>query len=191
MNEKDPHLITREWSERYDLLIGTIHNILHEDLHMKILAARWMPNLETEEIKVRPVACLRRLLDNSEPNGPKRLCNIAVGDKTLFMLYGIPNKRFKRVWVSPDGDRSVVLRPIFQRRKRLFSLFIRPEMVVAVDFLQVKAPTTAFQYTKMLLSKVVSGIYKKRPTAGTPKTLIFHHNAGAHKPKVTTTFLDE
>ena len=97
MNEKDPHLITREWSERYDLLIGTIHNILHEDLHMKILAARWMPNLETEEIKERPVACLRRLLDNSEPNGPKRLCNIAVGYKTLFMLYGIPNKRFSPV----------------------------------------------------------------------------------------------
>ena len=49
--EEDPHSTVRELSNTCGLSIGTVHKILHEDLHMKKLAARWVPHLLTDEQK--------------------------------------------------------------------------------------------------------------------------------------------
>ena len=49
--DEDPHSTIRELSEACDPSVGTIHSILHEDLHMRNLAARWVPRLLTEEQK--------------------------------------------------------------------------------------------------------------------------------------------
>ena len=63
--EEDPHMTIRELSEACDLSIGTIHSILHEDLQMRNLAARWVPHLLTDEQKKWRVDCSRQLLQNS------------------------------------------------------------------------------------------------------------------------------
>ena len=188
---EDPHSTIRELSEACDLSTGTIHSILHEDLHMRKLAARWVPHLLSEEQKKRRVACSRQLLNDFEPNGPKRLCDIVTGDETWLMFYGIPNKRCNRAWVGPDGDRPVVLRPGFQSRKRLFSIFFNAQGTVAIDILPEKASITATYYTEVVLPKVVKEVCNQRPTVGTSRTLLLHDNASAHKAKVTTTFLGE
>ena len=47
---EDPHSTIRKMSKVCDLSIGTIHHVLHEDLHMKKLAARWVPYLLSEEL---------------------------------------------------------------------------------------------------------------------------------------------
>ena len=189
--DEDPHSTIRELSEACDLSIGTIHSILHEDLQMRNLAARWVPHLLTDEQKKRRVDCSRQLLQDFEPNGPKRLCDIVTGDESWLTFYGIPNKRCNRAWVGPDGDRPVVLRPGFQSRKRLFSIFFSTQGVVALDILPAKASITATYYTKVVLRRVVDAICEQRPTVGTSRTLMLHDNAAPHKAKVTTTFLEE
>lgn len=189
--EEDPHSTIRELSEACDLSVGTIYNILHEDLRMRNLAARWVPHLLTEEQKKRRVDCSRRLLQEFEPNGPKRLCDIVTGDETWLTFYGIPNKRCNRAWVGPDGDRPVILKPGFQSRKRLFSMFFSTQGVVAIDILPEKASITAKYYTQVVLQKVVDAVCEQRPNVGTSKTMLLHDNAAPHKAKVTTTFLEE
>ena len=42
---EDPHSTIRELSEASGVSVGTIHSILHEDLHMRKLAARWVSHL--------------------------------------------------------------------------------------------------------------------------------------------------
>ena len=49
--EEDPHSTVRELSEACELSIGTINNILHKDLHMRKLAARWVPHLLSDDQK--------------------------------------------------------------------------------------------------------------------------------------------
>ena len=73
--------------------------------------------------KKRRVDCSRNLLESFEPNGPKRLYDVVTGDETWITFYGIPNKRCNSAWVGPGGDRPTVLRPGFQSRKRLFTVF--------------------------------------------------------------------
>ena len=189
--EEDPHSTVRELSEACELSIGTINNILHKDLHMRKLAARWVPHLLSDDQKQQRVACSHKLLDEFEPNGPKRLCDLVTGDESWLTFYGIPNKRCNRIWVGPDGDRPVVLRPGFQSRKRLFSIFFNTQGLVAIDILPEKSTITASYYTQVVLPKVVGKIHEQHPTVGTQRTLLLHDNASAHKAKVTTTFLSE
>ena len=189
--EEDPHSTVRELSEACELSIGTINSILHKDLHMRKLAARWVPHLLSDDQKKQRVACSRKLLDEFEPNGPNRLCDIVTGDESWLTFYGIPNKRCNRMWVGPDGDRPVVLRPGFQSRKQLFSAFFNRQGLVAIDILPEKSTIIASYYTQVVLPKVVGKIHEQRPTVGTQRTLLLHDNASAHKVKVTTTFLSE
>lgn len=188
---EDPHSTVRELSETSGVSVGTIHSILHDDLHMRKLAARWVPHLLSEDQKKRRVECSRQLLKDFEPNGPKRLCDIVTGDETWLWFYGIPNKRCNRAWVGPDGDRPVVLRQGFQSRKRLFSIFFNAQGPTAVDILPEKTTINASYYTGVVLPKVVKEVCNQRPTVGTSRTLLLHDNAAAHKAKVTTTFLSE
>ena len=189
--DEDPHSTIRELSEACDLSVGTIHSILHEDLHMRNLAARWVPHLLTDEQKKRRVDCSRQLLRDFEPNCPKRLCDLVTGDETWINFYGISNKRCNRAWVGPDGDRPVVLWPGFQSRKRLFTVFFSTQGVVAIDILPAKTSVTATYYTEVVLRKVVEAICEQRPTVGCSRTLMLHDNSAPHKAKVTTTFLEE
>ena len=189
--DEDPHSTIRELSEACDLSVGTIHSILHEDLHMRNLAARWVPHLLTDEQKKRRVDCSRQLLRDFEPNCPKRLCDLVTGDETWINFYGISNKRCNRAWVGPDGDRPVVLWPGFQSRKRLFTVFFSTQGVVAIDILPAKTSVTATYYTEVVLRKVIETICEQRPTVGCSRTLMLHDNSAPHKAKVTTTFLEE
>ena len=55
--EEDPHSTVRELAMHVSLSIGTINNILHKDLHMRKLAARWVPHLLSDDQKQQRVAC--------------------------------------------------------------------------------------------------------------------------------------
>ena len=46
---EDPNSTIKELSEASGVSVGTIHSILHEDLHMRKLAARWVPHLLSED----------------------------------------------------------------------------------------------------------------------------------------------
>ena len=189
--EEDPHSTVRELSDTSGLSIGTVHKILHEHLHMKKMAARWVPHLLTDEQKKRRVDCSRNLLESFEPNGPKRLYDVVTGDETWITFYGIPNKRCNSAWVGPGGDRPTVLRPGFQSRKRLFTVFFNSSGLVALDILPEKTTVTAKYYTEVVLPKVEDSICEQRPTIKTSKTLLLHDNAAPHKAKLTTTYLNE
>ena len=83
-------------------------------------AARWVPHLLSDDQKQQRVACSHKLLFFLV--------------ESWLTFYGIPNKRCNRIWVGPDGDRPVVLRPGFQSRKRLFSIFFNTQGLWQLTF---------------------------------------------------------
>lgn len=171
----------RELSEACELSIDTINSILHKDLHMRKLAARWLPHLLSDDQKKQWVACLRKLLHEFEPNRPKRLCDIVTGGHSWHAFYGIPNKRCNRIWFGPDGDRPLVPCTGFQRCKGLFSLFFNTQGLVAIDIVHEKSTITAFYCTQVVFLKVVRKVREQRPTVATQRTHLLHDNASAHR----------
>ncbi|GFS23783.1 transposase [Elysia marginata] len=116
-----------------------------------------------------------------EPNEPKRLSDIVTSDETWFPFFIIPPKRLNRLWVDGQEDRPAVLRPGFQSRKRMFTVFFNYSGPLAVDNLPQDTTMTATYYVQNVLSQVKSAINEQRPKVSTSRTLLLHDNTGPHK----------
>ena len=189
--DNDPNVSVREISSDLDVSIGTIHKVLHEELGLRKISARWVPHVLTPEQKKNRVFCARQILDMLEPKGPKRVSDVVTGDETWIYFYGIPNKRSNMMWLSKDDPRPVVCKPGFQSRKRLFTIFFNHEGPVAVDVLPEKATMTGRYYRETVLPQVVSELNERRPITGTSRIMILHDNASAHKTGAVNQYLLE
>ncbi|GFR80958.1 transposase [Elysia marginata] len=126
-----------------------------------------------------------------ESHGPIRLSGIVTDDETRFLFFTIPPKRLNCMWVDGQGDRPVVLRPGFQSRKRMFTVFFNYSGPLAVDILPQDTTMTATYYIQNVLSQVKSAINEQRPKVSTSRTLLLHDNAGLHKARATAQSLRE
>ena len=183
---EDPHVTIRELSDTNGISYGSVQTILKKELGLKKLCARWIPHLLTDEQKRERVRCATELLNMFEPHGPKRLTDIVTGDETWISYFGIPSKRQNRMWVGEKGDRPVVLRPGFQSRKRLFTVFFNCYGPVVVDILPKDTTMTSAYYVQNILPQIKNSIDEQRPTVGTSRTLLLHDNAAPHKSRATT-----
>ena len=151
---EDPHVTIRELSDTNGISYGSVQTILKKELGLKKLCARWIPHLLTDEQKRERVRCATELLNMFEPHGPKRLTDIVTGDETWISYFGIPSKRQNRMWVDEKGDRPVVLRPGFQSRKRLFTVFFNCYGPVVVDILPKDTTMTSAYYVQNILPQI-------------------------------------
>ena len=128
------------------------------------------------------------------PSDPKRVCDIITGDETWIIptVAFQTNNTIRCGWVLMIDERPMVLRPVLQRRKRLFlQLFFNSPSSVVVDILPDKSTVTAKYDVETVLPKVMRSVCEQCPTVGTRNTLLLHDNASAHKAKVTVTYLEE
>ena len=192
--DNDHNVSVREISSDLDVSIGTVHKVLHEELGLRNISARWVPHILTAEQKWRRYNCAKQLLDMLEPNGPKRISDIVtdiVRDETWIYVYGIPNKRSNMMWLTKDDPRPVVYKPGFQSRKRLFTIFFNHEGPETVDILPEKSTMTGKYYCENVLPQVVSKVNESRPITGTSRIMFLHDNASAHKTGAVTQYLSE
>ncbi|GFR89884.1 transposase [Elysia marginata] len=101
----------------------------------------------------------------------------------LYHLTETP--RINRMWQDGQGDRPFVLRPGFQSRKRMFTVFFKFS-----GSLQDTTMTTT-NYVQNVLSQVKSAINEQRPKVSTSRTLLLRDNEGPHKARATTQSLRE
>ncbi|GFR77155.1 transposase [Elysia marginata] len=88
-------------------------------------------------------------------------------------------------------DRPVVLRPGFQSRKTMFTVFFNYSGPLVVDILLQDTIIIATYTVQNVLSQVKSVINEQRPKISTSRTLLLQHNAGPHKARNTTQSLRE
>ncbi|GFR71639.1 transposase [Elysia marginata] len=189
--DEDPHISVRELSDTKGLSYGIVHSIITEHLRMKKVCARWIPHLLTVEQKIDRFRFATELLNMFEPHGPKRLPDIVTGDETWFPFFIIPLKRLIRMWVDWQGHRPVVLRPGFQSRKRMFTVFFNYSGPLVVDILPQDTTMTATYYVQNVFSQLKSAINEQQPKVSTSRTLLLRDIAGPHKARATTQSLRE
>ena len=83
----DPHTCIWEISSNVALSLSTVHKVIHGNLYMRKLAARWIPHKLTEFKKEcrDNIATYPFIL--SEPNGQKRLTNVVMWNETCIFLW--------------------------------------------------------------------------------------------------------
>ena len=95
--------------------MGMAERIVHNDLNLRKIGARWIPNLKTDQQKKKIVRCSKDLLKVYEPDGTKCLCDVITGDEIWLHFYCIPNnKQADQMPVAADEERPVKLQSGFK-----------------------------------------------------------------------------
>ena len=84
-------------------------------------------------------------------NGPQWISHVVTGDKHWISFFTNKDKSSNMAWPTEDDPHTEVLKTGFCRRKRIFTIFINTQGVVAVDILQDKATISAKYYTEVVL----------------------------------------
>ena len=188
---EDPTITLRFLSLELEVSYGSACSIVHQELGLSKICARWIPHLLTEEQKKERVRICRLWLAEFEPTGPKRFSDVATGDECWISFFTARDKQSNMVWLSEDAPRPQILKEGFRSRKRLFTIFFNSQGPICVDIMPQDSTITAQYYTTQVLPQVLKQRQECAPTRAQARLLLHHDNAGPHKAKLTTEYLEQ
>lgn len=186
----DPKVKVRELAEAVGISTGSVVSILHNDLGMRKLTARWVPRLLTIDQKRERVRTSQHCLDMFKRNPADFLRRIVTIDETWIHHYTPESKESAKQWVGPGG--SAPKRPKTQQSagKVMASVFWDSSGILFIDYLE-KGKTINSDYYCALLDRLKNEIAKKRPHLSKKKCIFLQDNAPAHKSIKTMAKLHE
>ena len=149
--DKERRITIREVSQRVDCSVGTVHTIIHENLNMRWLCARWIPKMLSECQKAQRVESCQRFVQRFEPEGEDFLSRIVTADETWISLYEPESKEQSTMWKtlgSPSPKKFKVSR---STKKQMFIMFFDIHGVILSHAILQGQTVTANYYSKVSL----------------------------------------
>lgn len=160
-----------------------VSHILHEELGMRKLCARWVPRLITPEQKQHRVAtsgqCLQ--LIRHYPDFFNRFITV---DETWLHHYTPETKIQSMQWTAKGEPAPKKAKTVPSAGKILATVFWDAKGIIFMDCLE-KGKTITGLYYANLLDKLIKHIREKRPGLSKKKIFFHHDNAPAHTSKVS------
>jgi histone-lysine N-methyltransferase SETMAR len=174
----------REIVETIGISKERVRYILHEDLDMKKLCARWVPRLLTADQKRTRTKiseqCLERF-NNNETHFVRRFITV---HESCMNHYTPEFKQQSKEWTeagcsAPKKTSSVPV-PVPSAQKVMASVFCEAESIFFIDYLEMGKTITGKYYSN-LLTRLHEKIREKRPGLQKNKIIFNQDNAPAHK----------
>lgn len=179
----DRHITIEQISTELGISKGTIDTILHKQLKMSKVCAKWVPKFLTPIMRSDRVAMCQLLLDLQQKNPSKFLSRLVTGDETWLYHYDPESQQESKQWKRSSSPTPS--RPKGQRAsgKIMASVFWDAEGVLLIDYLPHSMTVTGVYYAQ-LMRNLREAIKKKRRGKLSQKVLLLHDNAPPHKAKV-------
>ena len=144
---EDPRVTYAKLEHDTKLLSGTINNILHKELGVRKVCARWIPHsLTLEEKKSRVDFC--EIMLKRFANGTSRaVSEILTGDETYIYHYDPETKRQSKEWTEKDALPPTKVRRIRSVGKQMWAIFFRASGFVEAVPLENRKAVTADCYS--------------------------------------------
>ena len=95
---EDARLTVRDIGVQFDIGTATAHKLMTENLNMKLICARWVPRLLTENDCQRRVSASQAFLKRWKAGGDNFLNRIITTDETWLYYYDPETKQRSSVW---------------------------------------------------------------------------------------------
>ena len=179
-----------ELEEQSGLSHGTLQRIIHEELKMKKVCARWVPRLLTEEQRQsRHDLCVMNL-NMLEELGDNFWCQIITADETPLPHFMSETKCQCMQWVAPGESRPVHAKSAPSVGKFQLTVFWDCDGIIHMDYCPPKQTINAAYYSS-LLQTVHSKLPRVRPGKIHKCPLFLQDNARIHTAKVSMNKLRE
>lgn len=186
----DRRLKVRELAETVGISEGTVHHILHEELVMRKLSARWVPRLLTPENKRNRETTSETCLALFKRNPAEFLRRFVTVDETWIHWYTPETKEQSKQWIQTGERAPKKAKTVKSAGKVMATVFWDSQGVIFIDYLE-KGKTITGLYYADLLGRFDAELKKKRPHLAKKKVLFHHDNAPVHTSAVAMAKLVE
>ena len=154
-----------------------VQRVLHDDLGLGKLSARWVPHILTSENKGVRLEYAQQLKENFKNCDEKTLSKIVTGDETYIYFYEPFRKEQNKSWLPKGASRTKIARRNKSTDEATYTIFFNSKGIVAQIPCQNNQTVNSAFYTKNVLSEVVRFYMVARPCTGTRGIQILHDNA--------------
>lgn len=158
---------------------GSIADIIHNELHMTKVSARWIPRLLTPVQKAHRVTSCQEMLDMCNTDEEKFFSRVVTMDESWIHHFDPESKEASKQWKHAESPPPKKARVQPSAGKVMLSVFWDQSGIILTDYLE-KGKTITGQYYSNLLVKLREEIKKKRRGMLTRGVLLLHDNAPAH-----------
>lgn len=169
---------------------GSVYNIIHTNLHMSKVSARWVPrNLSIQDKHCRMEAS-RELLDLFNSNPDDFMARLVTGDETWLHHWDPETKQESMQWKHAESPAPKKFKTQASAGKIMASVFWDCQGLLLIDYMPHKTTINA-EYYAQLLKKLRSAIKEKRRGKLSKGIFLLHDNAPVHKARVAQAALKD
>lgn len=183
----DPHITTRILEDEIGISHDRIVHILHNELDLHKVCAKWVPHKLSADHKEKRVELSKQMLEVLK-NGYN---NIITGDETWMYFFTVSSKESNKVWLEKGENRPQIVRTAQNSKKRMFCFFYTVDGVIARIVVEKGKTVNGELYRKQILPKVFSKFMKNKGRTTVRDVMLHHDNASPHKAAVVTEYLRE
>jgi histone-lysine N-methyltransferase SETMAR len=186
----DRRLKASEIAEAVGISKERVLYILHEELDMRKLSARWVPRLLTmEQKRVRSQMSINNL-EFFKRNTRDFLRRFVTCDETWVHYYTPESKQQSKMWTKRGEPAPKKAKTVLSAGKVMASVFWDAKGILFIDYLQ-KGKTIKGEYYANLLNRLKTAIAEKRPGMNKKKVLFHQDNAPVHSCTVAAQKIKE
>jgi len=158
----DRQMKLREIAETIGISKEHVGYILHEELDMKKLCARWVPRLLTADQKCTRMKISEQCLERFNKNKTDLLLQFITMDEIWIHHYTPESKQQSKQWTEASCSAPQKTRLVSSAGKFMASVFWDAEGILFINSLE-KGKTITGEYYSNLLTRLDKKIREKRP----------------------------
>ena len=183
MIEENPRMKAHEMAVISGLSKGTVLKILHDNLHLSKVSARWIPHsLSRDQLLSRKEISLA-LLHMYQEDPEKFISRLITGDEVWIYLHDPYTKLESMDWRPVGSSAPLKVRQQRSIGKVMASIFWDMKGVLLCDFLEHGSTITG-QYFSEVMANLHNAVRYKRPGKLALRPLLLIDNAPAHSSEI-------
>jgi len=167
---------------------GTINRILHDDLRLSKLSARWVPHLLTDKHKAERIRCAKKFLKSHFECGKAFLDKIVTVDETWVSFTTPETKQQSRQWLPRGCGPPRKAKVIASDKKVMVIAFFDNRGLIYTHYVP-KGKTINANYYIDVLRTFQQHLRHKRPTMLENGWFLHHDNARPHTAMATVDYM--
>jgi len=151
---------------KYIISFGSVDTILHDDLNMRKVSAKWVPRMLTDENKASRVAMCQAMLSRDKGMNSAFFSSVVAMDETWMPMFNPETKRQSAQWKHTDSPPPKKFRITASAEKIMVAMFWDNKGVILTHCFPKITTVTGETYEDVLRTKFLPALREKRPKKG-------------------------
>jgi histone-lysine N-methyltransferase SETMAR len=187
--DMDRRITIKELALECDLSVGSIHNIIHNDLGLSKVTARWVPRLLSDDHKLKHLEMAKNFNESVLQLGKAFLESIVTMDESWVLYHTPETKQQSKQWVKKGSNPPIKAKVVGSGKKVMLIAFFDFKGMIYTHYVP-QGRNINSEYYIDVLSTFLKHLRQKRPEKLRQGWRLHQDNARPHTSKITMKFLE-